>query len=817
MPVLASTRKVPGTPWYLSLKVDCEEIYEPLHRYAWLMLGLTAIMTMLVGIITELFWERKRLVLAERIESLMNHANDIILLHDEQLHILEANHRALETYGYSLAELQAMPTAIGLRAPAQRMNYHQQIDPLFQSEHAIYESVHQRKNGTTLPVEISSRVMGVSGKRYVFTIIRDLTERKAQEQKILQLSRYYNTLNQVSQSIIRVHSRTELLREACQLIAEHGEFKAVLIGFLNRETNAVVPAATAGESQEIFERVRIYADDRPEGQGTIGNCIRTEQPAVVNDIAGESNLSPWHDYAATYGLCAVASVPIRLQGTVVGVLSAFAGTVNVFHAEAVNLLAKIAADISYALDGLEIEAKRQQAENELFIKRQNEQAAFDALPIGYAHLRLIYVAGQVQDAVGIAVNAVFERLTGWTNVVGKKLSEVVPGFSENGPAFLARFATVAKTGTPEQCVEFLPQLNRWFSGSISCLMEGEVIIFFDDITERKSTEIALYENHKLFRTLLDLIPDEIFFKDNTGKYLFCNTAHWKDVGHASESKITGKTIFDIVPSGVAQRFHDDDMRVIHAGEPIVNRVDYWTGWRGDQSRWRTVTKIPLRSQTGAVTGMVGVIRDITKSRQLQEDLQLRVNALQAAANAVVLTDATGRIAWVNVAFTRLTGYTEAEALGQTMRLLKSDRHDATFYRQLWDTICAGQIWHGEIFNRRKDGREYVEEMTITPVTNEQGAVTHFIAIKQDVTARHQNAQELADANQQLTVALAQLREAQTHLVSQERLRALGGMANNIAHDFNNALTPILGLVELLLRYPDLTTDRDKLARYIRQI
>ncbi|MBI3241164.1 MAG: diguanylate cyclase [Chloroflexi bacterium] len=110
-------------------------------------------------------------------------------------------------------------------------------------------------------------------------------------------------------------------------------------------------------------------------------------------------------------------------------------------------------------------------------------------------------------------------------------------------------------------------------------------------------------------------------------------------------------------------------------------------------------------------------------------------ALEAAANGIVITDSLGRIIWVNSAFTRLTGYTAEEAVGQTTRLLRSGFHDQTFYQTLWQTVLSGQAWHGEMVNRRKDGSLYTEEQTITPVRNGHGEITNFIAVKQDISRR----------------------------------------------------------------------------------
>ncbi|HLJ59271.1 MAG TPA: HD domain-containing phosphohydrolase [bacterium] len=112
-----------------------------------------------------------------------------------------------------------------------------------------------------------------------------------------------------------------------------------------------------------------------------------------------------------------------------------------------------------------------------------------------------------------------------------------------------------------------------------------------------------------------------------------------------------------------------------------------------------------------------------------------VAALEAAANGIVITDQAGAIEWVNPAFTRMTGYAFEEVRGQNPRVLKSGRQDRAFYERLWKTIRAGQVWHDEIVNRRKDGTLYTEEETITPVADATGRITHFIAIKQDITMR----------------------------------------------------------------------------------
>ena len=148
-----------------------------------------------------------------------------------------------------------------------------------------------------------------------------------------------------------------------------------------------------------------------------------------------------------------------------------------------------------------------------------------------------------------------------------------------------------------------------------------------------------------------------------------------------------------------------------------------------------------------------------------------------AAESIVITKPEGAIQYVNPAFERITGYTREEALGQNPRILKSGKHDETFYRKMWDTLRAGRVWSGRMVNRKKDGTLYEEEATISPIRDSAGVITNYVAVKRDVT----NELKLE----------AQLRQAQ-------KLEAIGTLAGGIAHDFNNILTAIIGFTQLAM-------------------
>ncbi len=174
--------------------------------------------------------------------------------------------------------------------------------------------------------------------------------------------------------------------------------------------------------------------------------------------------------------------------------------------------------------------------------------------------------------------------------------------------------------------------------------------------------------------------------------------------------------------------------------------------------------------------------------------RIQSSALDTAANSIILTNKTGVILFANEAFCSMTGYALEEVLGKTTHFLKSGKHDAAFYSKLWETILAGRSWQGEIFNRRKDGTLYHEEMTITPIREADGQISHFIAIKKDLTRQ------------------TQWREQWHHT---QKLETIGQLAGGVAHEFNNLLTIIHGNARLTLSDGDRLTEENR--RCLQQI
>ena len=201
----------------------------------------------------------------------------------------------------------------------------------------------------------------------------------------------------------------------------------------------------------------------------------------------------------------------------------------------------------------------------------------------------------------------------------------------------------------------------------------------------------------------------------------------------------------------------------------------------------------LKDDAGVPLAMRGINHDVTDSKRAEAEKARLVAAIEQSAEAVMITNPAGNIEYVNPAFTRITGYCREEVLGQDPRVLKSDKHEPEFFQQLWATILRGETWSGELVNRRKDGSLYTEQMNIAPIRDGRGAITHFIAAKQDVTER----KRLED----------QLRQAQ-------KMEAVGLLAGGVAHDFNNLLTVIISYSQMAL---DELKSNGPLQGYLKEI
>jgi PAS domain S-box-containing protein len=285
------------------------------------------------------------------------------------------------------------------------------------------------------------------------------------------------------------------------------------------------------------------------------------------------------------------------------------------------------------------------------------------------------------------------------------------------------------------------------------------------------------------RLILESSAEGIFGVDTEGRIGFVNPAACRLLGYSAEEMI-GLPSHELIhykrPDGSDYPIDECPMRAAYR-EGKVARIDDEYLWRKDGVGVPVeYGATPIRKD-GAIVGAVISFTDITLRLQQEAELRTRDSALESAANAIAITDRNGIIQWVNRAFVRLTGYEREEAIGCNPRVLKSGEHDREFYRNMWTTILGGQVWRGVLTNKRKDGSLYPEEMTITPVRAQSGEITHFVAVKQDISER------IAQENL--------LKQAKIKAEEATQMKSM--FLANMSHEIRTPMNGIIGMTDLL--------------------
>jgi PAS domain S-box-containing protein len=295
--------------------------------------------------------------------------------------------------------------------------------------------------------------------------------------------------------------------------------------------------------------------------------------------------------------------------------------------------------------------------------------------------------------------------------------------------------------------------------------------------ERLRAETGLLRQERYFRALTENSLDVLTILSGEGLFLYNSPSLKRVLGYA-RNELAGRSAFSFVhPEDLPNTLKAFEEALAHPERRVTQELRFK---RADGS-WCHLEVVGQNCLADPhIGGVVLNSRDVTERKQAEARLRLQSAALESTANAILITDRQGAVVWANTAFSRLTGYSMEEIFGKNPRFLKSGEHDQSFYEKLWGQILSGQVWQAEMINRRKDGTQYSEESTITPVRDDTGQITHFIAVKQDVTAR----KELE----------AQLRQSQ-------KMEAIGQLAGGVAHDFNNLLLVIGGNAELALMHP----------------
>ena len=284
-------------------------------------------------------------------------------------------------------------------------------------------------------------------------------------------------------------------------------------------------------------------------------------------------------------------------------------------------------------------------------------------------------------------------------------------------------------------------------------------------TARHEAERTIHLQETQFQKIFEGVNDAILYLDAGGEILAVNDKLLEISGFARE-ELVGENFFrhEMVATSSTDRVQEFFQRAgsqnggLPKEEAMYVLKDLELARKEGAPLRLEANTTPIRNGRAKVEGFLTVLTNNHKHLEAEKKLLLQAAALKAAPIGIMITDVTGRIIWVNEAMNGLSRFERDEMVGETPRIFKSGKHPEAFYREMWHTILSSEIWQGELINRRKDGTLYPEEQSITPVWNEAGEITHFVAIKQDITERLEAEDALRNSEQNFREIFEQMQE-----------------------------------------------------------
>jgi PAS domain S-box-containing protein len=256
------------------------------------------------------------------------------------------------------------------------------------------------------------------------------------------------------------------------------------------------------------------------------------------------------------------------------------------------------------------------------------------------------------------------------------------------------------------------------------------------------------ENETRLQVLLDSTGQAIYGIDIQGRCTFCNLACLRVLGYDAPADLLGKNMHDLIHHSHANgtAYPAEECHIFRAfRQDAVVHIDDELLWRSDGTSFPAEYWSHPQKHGDTIIGAVVSFTDITERKRAEAELRKLMVAIEQSPTIIVITDRAGNIEYVNPKFTQVTGYTFEEVRGRNPRILKTDHTSSNAYERLWQTILAGHEWRGDFLNQKKSGEPYWERAVIAPVTDADGAITHFIAIKEDITLQKQSERELRNA------------------------------------------------------------------------
>ena len=657
------------------------------------------------------------------------------------------NPRMPELFGIPLEQLQGTSTRIVYPNDEAYEKLGAKFYTLLaQGKKATIEAEMRKGDGSSFWCRLEGNALDASKPQEgSIWIAEDITERKRAETELAQVDRGLRMLSQTNQAMIRFTDEVALLNEACRITVEVGGYRMAWVGFAEQdEAKTIRPVAWAGIESGYLESIKLsWMEDCDSGRGPGGIAIRTGQPCMARDIAGDPAFAPWREEALRRGYQSVIALPLTGEGRTFGTLGIYAGEADAFDVKELEILKKLATDLAFGIAAMRTRAERDQAAAAL-----SAAGAYNRVLIEASLDPLVTIGpdGKITDA-----NVATEVATGYAraDLIGADFSNY---FAEPEKA-RAGYQKVFRDGSVRDYPLELRHVDGHvtsvlYNASVYCDQKGQIAGVFAaarDITERKRTEQSL----RMFRYCLDHASIAIEWIGADGKYTYVNEQTCRSLGYTAE-ELRQLHLWDIDPEYGKDRFfrewqqYQENRR---GGGVFVETVH----------RRKDGVLFPVEVSSkhlwfGDTELHVAFVRDITERKQAEEALQ-KISKLQSAIldnSSVGISFVRNRVfEWVNSRMPELFGLTMEQFQGASTRIIYTD--DEAYQRlgaEGYLLLAQGKKATIEAEMRKGDGSSFwckIEGNALDASKPHEGSIW----IWQDITERKRAEEALRRITEEL--------------------------------------------------------------------
>ena len=643
----------------------------------------------------------------------------------------------------------------------------------------------------------------------VLGVARDITQFRADQGSLKRQNRALHLLNGVGQAVARHHNEQTILAEVCSIAVDIGGYRMAWIGEARDDLEKqVIPVAESGFTDHYLDHLGISWADTPQGAGPTGRAIRSGIPSIVRNIHTDPGFAPWRAAALAHGYQSSVALPLRIEGQIFGALTLFAVEADAFDDTEMALLENLCGELGLGISML----RNRQA-------LHNSEAALNAAQrlarLGHFHfdpVTDVWSSSPVLDEI-FGIDAKYPRTAAsWLELIHPDDRERMAGYLQDQVLGKAeKFDNEYRIVRPQDgqvCwVHGIGALKLTALNQVKCMF-GTI----QDISDSKKMEQRLRESESALQEAQLIAQLGSWRQDLKTNQMRGSAEAYKILGWSEDVTTLSQGEF------IRIAHPDDQARIIQTWQKILNDgqdidIEYRIINQG-VTRWvRGRAKLHCNAQ-GEPLALIGTLQDVTDRHLAEDELSKLSLAIEQSPHSIVITNTFGDIEYVNEAFVKNTGYCRAEVLGGNPNLLHSGLTPDETYLSLWQALGQGQVWRGEFINRRQDGTFFEEFAIISPVRQTDGRVTHYLAIKEDITEKKQTQAELERYRLHLESVVVErtteLSQAKNEAESANRAKSV--FLANMSHEIRTPMNAILGMTHLALRDCENPAQRDRLGK-----